>query len=251
MFTQKLKTRYHAFGIHLLISALIALAIVFICLFLWYPGDLIKAGGLHGLTILLCVDLVLGPLLTLLVYKPNKPTLLFDLSCIGIFQIACLGIGLYFVYNEKPDIIVLADNGAHIISRADRQQFIDNSRYNDLKTEYSSNIPLVVAKIPLDDPQAVAPKVVFLEFQESMPFETITSNYYTKDEIQPETINQQLNVINNHLLYKDDKDQVAQLNNSKKSSEIAKKCIWTVVHSNHFDGHACVNSEKGITKLTK
>jgi hypothetical protein len=53
------------------------------------------AGGWEGLRIVIAVDLVLGPLLTLVVYKAGKSSLTFDLSCIAIFQIACLGGGVW------------------------------------------------------------------------------------------------------------------------------------------------------------
>ena len=43
------------------------------------------------------IDVILGPLLTLLVYKQGKKTLLFDLTVIVLLQISALGYGLWTI----------------------------------------------------------------------------------------------------------------------------------------------------------
>jgi hypothetical protein len=50
------------------------------------------------------VDLVLGPLLTLVVFNPRKARHLiaFDLSCIGVTQVAALVWGFYAVHSQRP-----------------------------------------------------------------------------------------------------------------------------------------------------
>ncbi len=65
--------RLKAFAIHLAISALIALTVIGLVFFIWYPSPLHTALGVTQIfLILLAVDVVLGPLLTLLVYKAGK-----------------------------------------------------------------------------------------------------------------------------------------------------------------------------------
>ena len=54
------------------------------------PKDYIKAGGLAGLKIVFLIDLVLGPLLTFVVFNKNKKRLWLDLSIIGFIQLAGL-----------------------------------------------------------------------------------------------------------------------------------------------------------------
>ncbi len=98
-------SRWQAFGIHLVISTLLLLAMLAIILLLWYPGLLFSVdGGWMGLRIVIGVDLVLGPLLTLVVFKAGKPGLKFDLSCIAAFQLICMtrpGAGLRYLL--QPD----------------------------------------------------------------------------------------------------------------------------------------------------
>ena len=83
-------SRWRAFAIHFGISMLVFLLLLAIILVFWFPGILFNIdGGWTGLRIIIGVDLVLGPLLTLVVFKAGKPGLKFDLACIGLFQAAC------------------------------------------------------------------------------------------------------------------------------------------------------------------
>lgn len=59
--------------------------------------------------IIVGVDLILGPLLTLVVYKHGKPGLRFDLTLIGLVQSICLAAGVWIVYSERPLAMVYVD----------------------------------------------------------------------------------------------------------------------------------------------
>ncbi len=83
----------------------------------WYPhGYFTSDGGWQGIRIVAGVDVVLGPLLTLVVFKQGKPGLKFDMSAIALFQTLALTAGTYFVYNERPVAVVFADESFHPIS---------------------------------------------------------------------------------------------------------------------------------------
>lgn len=78
--------RFQAFALHLAISALIALAVIGLVFFIWYPAPLASATGVTRIfLLLLAVDVILGPSLTLLVNKPGKKrwylTWLLSLAC--------------------------------------------------------------------------------------------------------------------------------------------------------------------------
>ncbi len=105
-------SRLQAALIHLGISLLAFAGIVYLVMVRWYPDFLFQTdGGWQGLRILLGVDLVLGPLLTFIVYRAGKPGLRFDLSVIGIVQVSCLAAGLWIVHSERPLAIVYVDGG--------------------------------------------------------------------------------------------------------------------------------------------
>lgn len=98
-------TRWGAFGGHLAISALIFLALCAIIYFVLFPGALFMlGGGIDGIKIVAGVDIVLGPLLTLVIYNVSKPRreLIRDLAIIGSVQIAALAAGMWVVYGSRP-----------------------------------------------------------------------------------------------------------------------------------------------------
>ena len=96
-------SRYLAFFYHILISFAIFLVLAYVILFYWYPDFFFSIdGGWEGMRIIIGVDLILGPALTLAVFKAGKPGLKFDLTCIGILQAVGLAAGLYIVYSERP-----------------------------------------------------------------------------------------------------------------------------------------------------
>lgn len=104
-------TRLRAFLGHLAISLLILLALLYVLTQHWYPGVFYHLdGGWDGLKIIMGCDLVLGPLLTLVVFKPGKDNkhLVFDLTCIGLIQITALTAGTWIVYSERPISLVFA-----------------------------------------------------------------------------------------------------------------------------------------------
>jgi len=104
-----MSVRVKAFGVHLLTSAVIALAVVALVFGLWYPAPLAAATGVTGIfLILLIVDVCLGPLLTLLVYKEGKKTLVMDLTIIVLLQLGALGYGVYTVAEGRPAWLVFS-----------------------------------------------------------------------------------------------------------------------------------------------
>ena len=101
--------RVKAALIHLGISAIVACAVVYLVFGVWYAAPWADALGVSKIfLIILGVDLCLGPLLTLVVFKVGKPSLKFDLTVIACLQIAALGYGLYTVGLARPAYTVFS-----------------------------------------------------------------------------------------------------------------------------------------------
>lgn len=125
--------RITAFTLHLAISALIALAVIAIVFYLWYPAPLHTAVGVTQIfLILLVVDVVLGPLLTLLVYKVGKKTLVMDLTVIAVLQISALGYGLFTVAEGRPAWLVFAADRFDLVRILD----IDERKLDEAALQY-------------------------------------------------------------------------------------------------------------------
>ena len=96
-------TRARASATHLAISAALATLVFLGVYFVWYPGALFDvAGGKDLLRIMITVDVIVGPLLTLVVFKPGKPGLAFDLAVIAVAQLTALGYGLWAFAESRP-----------------------------------------------------------------------------------------------------------------------------------------------------
>jgi len=100
-----------------MLSLLIFSSLVFVMLMWWFPGELfLLDGGWQGLKIVALIDLVLGPMLTLVLYKPGKSSLVFDMSCVAAFQIAALAYGFYATYHQRTVAVVYADRNFTTLS---------------------------------------------------------------------------------------------------------------------------------------
>jgi hypothetical protein len=87
----------------------------------YLPLPLANAVGVtHIFLMLLAIDVILGPILGLLVYKEGKKTLKFDLGVIITIQIVALCYGIYSIEQGRP---------AWLVFYADRFELV---RKNDL-----------------------------------------------------------------------------------------------------------------------
>lgn len=117
-------SRWRAAAIHFSISLFVFVLLLAVILAVWYPGILFSVdGGWTGLRIVIGVDLVLGPLLTLIVFKSGKPGLKFDLSCIAIAQSVCMAIGMWIVYSERPIALVMAYDTFYSLAAQEFEEF--------------------------------------------------------------------------------------------------------------------------------
>ncbi len=115
--------RLGAFATHLGISAMVLAVILYFVFFHWYPDFFFTSdGGGQGLKIVLLVDLVLGPVLTLVVFDRKKPELKRDLATIATIQAVCLAAGVYVVWSERPLALVFVDGMFHSVSTDDYGQ---------------------------------------------------------------------------------------------------------------------------------
>lgn len=102
-------TRWKAAAVHLSISAAIGLTAAALIFGLWYPPPYSHAAGADELVLLLLgVDIVLGPLLTLAVFKSGKKGLKFDLTVIALMQACAFFYGASVVVLARPAFVVAA-----------------------------------------------------------------------------------------------------------------------------------------------
>ena len=142
-------TRYRASLTHLAISAVFVGAILAIVFLIWYPGATFEiAGAVNPVYVLVGVDLVLGPLLTLIVYKQGKPGLKFDLAFIATVQLTALVYGASTLHSERPRYLVFAVDRVTLVA----SKTVDESLIRDesIATKPLGKIVRVFARAPAD-----------------------------------------------------------------------------------------------------
>ncbi len=138
------KSRFTATAIHFLSSLLICSILLWIIIKIWYPQPFFSSsGGWQGLKIVALVDLVLGPLITLVIYNTTKPkkALFQDIGTIVIIQLAALSFGIYTIYSERPVALAFWEHEFYTIpASAFEKQGID---LDDLQ-QFSDQKPAIV-----------------------------------------------------------------------------------------------------------
>jgi hypothetical protein len=142
-------SRIKAALIHLAISATIACIVLYLMFFWWYPSPYFKAMGGDTLILLLVgVDVILGPLITLVIFNTEKKSLKFDLTCIAIIQFAALSYGTSVMFQARP---------IYSVYFKDRFDIVTPSRIPPEELERANGTPY--SSHPLTGPRLVAVQV--------------------------------------------------------------------------------------------
>lgn len=119
---QNWKERSVASGIHLGISLAIAAIAAILVFGLWYPYPYREISGGRSLFLLVvCVDVVMGPLITFVIFNRAKPRreLFTDIAVVVILQLAALSYGLWSVYVARPVHLVFEYNRLSVLHAVD------------------------------------------------------------------------------------------------------------------------------------
>jgi hypothetical protein len=129
--------RYQAFSGHLIGSTAVALCSAALVFLVWYPGPLAQASGVIQIfLILLAVDVVVGPCITLIVFNPAKKELKRDLLIVLLLQIAALLYGLNAVFVARPAYAVFSVDRFELVFANDltaaKLQKVTDPQFNTL-----------------------------------------------------------------------------------------------------------------------
>jgi len=135
-----------AFSIHLIFSALIISMFMALVTQFWFPDILFELENVwQGLNILIPVDAILGPLLTLILFVPGKKGMKGDLIIIATIQVLALAYGGLAIYGQRPEVIAFTGDRFEIIpsSKFNKEQFAkEHFLYTNMR------YPLIVYALP-------------------------------------------------------------------------------------------------------
>ena len=137
--------RWKAFALHLALSAAIAGMVVTLMLVVWYPPPYFAAmGGDALILILIGVDVVIGPLITLIIFDPKKKGLRFDLAVIAALQLAALAYGGSVMFQARPVYNVFVTDRFEVVAA------------NAVDTESLAKADVEFRRLPLTGPKVIA-----------------------------------------------------------------------------------------------
>ena len=99
------RKKFLAFTIHFLVTAALGAIAAALIFFVWFPSPFASmVGGTELFLLVVGCDLVLGPLLSLVIYDSRKSrrALVIDYSVVGLVQIGMLVYGVYIVAGTRP-----------------------------------------------------------------------------------------------------------------------------------------------------
>jgi hypothetical protein len=136
-------TRFRASALHLLISLCIAALAAALVFGVWYPYPYHEiSGGRELFFIVVTVDVILGPLITLALFNPQKTALALriDLTLIAALQLCALAYGLWTVCVARP---------VHLVFEGDRFRVVHAV---DIPKSLLQAVPQGIDALPLNGP---------------------------------------------------------------------------------------------------
>lgn len=116
------RSRLRAAGIHFCASLVVAALAALLVFLVWYPYPYREiSGGRELFVLLVSVDVVLGPLITLVIFNTGKPKkeLWRDLAIVIAIQLAALGYGLWTVFVARPVHLVFEIDRLRVVHAVD------------------------------------------------------------------------------------------------------------------------------------
>lgn len=144
-----LKNRLRATSIRLAFSALIACALAGVIFLVWYPYPYREiSGGRQLFFIVVAVDVILGPLITLLIFDLRKgwPVLRKDLAMVVAVQLLALCYGIWTVHAARPVHLVFEYDRFRVIHAADIDPGVADSIARDFPQSARSGPTLVALR---------------------------------------------------------------------------------------------------------
>ena len=179
---QLLVTKLKATAVHLSMSAVVFVILAYQIYYNWYPQPYFSTdGGWAGMRIIAAVDLVLGPMITFLIFdlRKSRREIVFDLTIILVVQLGSLAYGIQAAYSQRPIAVIMFNND--FVLSATMEHYGGALESPDQLRQYSAEKPpIIYAKIPLDS--KIIEEVQRIRAEDGVAEHAQTALYRTRDE---------------------------------------------------------------------
>lgn len=204
-------SRVRAFSVHLTVSLGFAVLSACLVFLLWYPGLLAFASNVSSIfLILLSVDVVLGPVITLIIFNTKKKELKRDLTIIALIQLIALVYGLHTLFITRPVYLAFNNDQFDVVYAND----IPTERLRKVTNPDFKSLPLLGPKLiasPLpNDPEASEKLVMGVIFGTGDDVQYMPE-YYVSYISQKEAVLKKIKPLSGLKPYNKNKEQQLQL----------------------------------------
>ncbi|MGV6809450.1 MAG: TfpX/TfpZ family type IV pilin accessory protein [bacterium] len=141
------KEKIKPFLIHLAISFVISLSFLLFIITVWFPHDFMTLTGINHIALMIIgIDVILGPLLTFIVYNVKKKHLWFDLTFIALLQASAFAYGAYTIYQGHPVYITFNADRFTLVSARDATP--EKAKFKEYKISTFGKPKLAYAESP-------------------------------------------------------------------------------------------------------
>jgi hypothetical protein len=142
------REKFRATGIHFLVTLAFAAAAAALVFLVWFPHPFeTMIGGTELFGLVVGCDLVLGPLISLVIYNSRKSRreLITDYTIVGVVQAAALAYGVFVLAASRP---------VYVAFNADRLEIV--AALDIKKDELAAARNSAYGKLPLTGPRLVS-----------------------------------------------------------------------------------------------
>lgn len=146
-----INSRLSAGLIHFAASVCVVTIFVFVVFFVWYPSPLAGLVGVSDLVVMLFgIDVVLGPLMTILVYKPNKKGVKLDLFVVVSIQFCAFLYGAWVISVARPAWVVFTGYRFDLVQANDLDKRFLSRTQDEYQAPAWTGPKWVAARMPTD-----------------------------------------------------------------------------------------------------
>ncbi len=117
------RIRMRAFALHMAFSCVLVAAFIYFFVRQWYPdGVLWLQGGVAVLLLMVFVDIVLGPLMTLFIFRPEAKSRLLlslDMLFVVVVQLSAFGYAAWVIGSQRPIWMAYVYDRFYLVSADD------------------------------------------------------------------------------------------------------------------------------------
>jgi len=221
--------KFKASAIHFLLSFTLVSLLLCVIIYFWFPLDYLSITNFKDIALLIIlIDLMMGPILTFIVFKKGKKNLRFDLITIAVIQVSALIYGINALFQTHPLFFTYKNDSFYVVQA--NEVDLSKAKHKEYKISKLETGKLAFTKMPTDlDEQAAIMAGVDLKGEPDIDKRV---EYY-------EPVNEHISEI---LAKKLDPDKIFQKNNLNKD---AKSFLAT--NKNNIDRYAFFPL-KGVTK---